>query len=185
MSAVGAKRTRQVGSFLLTSCGRLRCRSEARRIDGSRWTARQLHADVERLAQALARRFAPRERVAIWSPNTPEWAILEFAAVMTGLTLVAVTPAYQAKELRYVLEKSRAAGPFLVREFRGNPMADIAQRFARSNRACAKWPILMITMHSSQPAARLGRCPAEAGLSSGICLGCRTLLAAPRNTKPH
>ncbi|HKD22823.1 MAG TPA: AMP-binding protein, partial [Rhizomicrobium sp.] len=72
---------------------------------GRTWTFRQLHKDAERLAHALASRFSPGERIAIWSPNTPEWAIVEFAAAMAGLTLVTVNPAYQAKELRYVLEQ--------------------------------------------------------------------------------
>ena len=101
------------------------------KLDGSMgraWSTRQLYDDAERLAYALAIRFEPGERIAIWSPNTPEWAILEFATAMAGLTLVTVNPANQAKELRYVLEQSRAAGLFLVREFRGNPMADIARR---------------------------------------------------------
>lgn len=94
---------------------------------GRTWTYRQLLADADRLAQTLTTRFEPGERVAVWSPNTPEWAILEFAAAMAGLTLVTVNPAYQAKELCYVLEQSRSAGLFLVQEFRGNPMRTIAE----------------------------------------------------------
>jgi fatty-acyl-CoA synthase len=101
---------------------------------GRGWTFRQLHEDAERLALALASRFASGERIAVWSPNSPEWAILEFAAARAGLTLVTVNPSYQAKELRYVLAQSRTAGLFLVREFHGNPMADIARQ------ACADLP---------------------------------------------
>jgi fatty-acyl-CoA synthase len=95
---------------------------------GRTWTFRQLHEDADRLAHALVSRFTQGERIAVWSPNTPEWAILEFAAARAGLTLVTVNPAYQVKELRYVLEQSHAAGLFLVREHRGNPMAEIAQQ---------------------------------------------------------
>jgi fatty-acyl-CoA synthase len=100
------------------------------RADGSigrRWTYRELLDDAERLAEALVTRYAPSERIAIWSPNTPEWALLEFAAAMAGLTLVTINPAYQARELAYVLEQSRSVGLFLVREHRGNPMAAIAR----------------------------------------------------------
>lgn len=39
-----------------------------------------------------------------------------------------VNPAYQAKELAYVLKQSRAAGLLLTKEHRGNPMAEIARR---------------------------------------------------------
>jgi fatty-acyl-CoA synthase len=94
---------------------------------GRSWTYGSLLTDSERLADALLSRFAAGERVAIWSPNTPEWAIFEFAAAIAGLTLVTVNPAFQAKELRYVLEQSRAAGLYTARSFRGNPMATIAR----------------------------------------------------------
>jgi len=93
---------------------------------GRRWTLAQLLADAERLARALATRFEPGERVAIWAPNIPEWIIFEFATALAGLTMVTVNPAYRAKELRFVLEQSRSAGLYLTREFRGNPMAEIA-----------------------------------------------------------
>ncbi len=101
---------------------------------GRRWTYRQLLNDVERVAVALATHFAPGERIAVWVPNIPEWTILEFAAALAGLTLVTVNPAYQPKELHYVLAQSRAVGLFLVREYRGNPMADIAKN------VCAELP---------------------------------------------
>jgi fatty-acyl-CoA synthase len=101
---------------------------------GRRWTYRQLLTDVERLAASLATHFAPGERIAVWAPNIPEWTILEFAAGLAGLTLVTVNPAYQPKELHYVLEQSRAVGLFFVREYRGNPMADIARN------VCAELP---------------------------------------------
>ncbi|MBV9330296.1 MAG: AMP-binding protein [Alphaproteobacteria bacterium] len=95
---------------------------------GRRWTFASLAAETERLADALARRFSPDERIAIWAPNIPEWVLTEFAAAHAGLTLVTVNPAYQAKELAFVLSQSRAAGLLLVRDFRGNPMGEIARK---------------------------------------------------------
>lgn len=94
---------------------------------GRRWSYRELLTDAERLAAALASRFAPGEHVVVWAPNIPEWVLMEFASALAGLVLVTANPAYQAKELRYVLEHSGAAGLFLVESYRGNPMADIAQ----------------------------------------------------------
>jgi fatty-acyl-CoA synthase len=97
---------------------------------GRRWSYAGLLRDSERLAQALLSRYRPGERVAVWAPNVPEWVILEYAAGLAGLTLVTANPAYQPRELKYVLEQSRACGLFLVREFRGNPMAAIAAEVA-------------------------------------------------------
>ncbi len=92
---------------------------------GRRWTYAALLADSERLAVALASRFRPGERVVVWAPNSPEWVLMEYACALAGLVLVTANPAYQVRELRYVLEQSGAVALFLVEQFRGNPMAEI------------------------------------------------------------
>jgi fatty-acyl-CoA synthase len=93
---------------------------------GRRWSYAELLADSERLAHALLTRFQPGERIAVWAPNVPEWVIAEFGFALAGIVLVTVNPGYQPRELKYVLEQSRAVGLFLISEFRGNPMAKIA-----------------------------------------------------------
>ena len=87
-----------------------------------RWTYAELLEQSERVARALAARFAPGERVAVWAPNIPEWVILEFGAALAGLVLVTVNPAYRPAELTFVLNQSGTAGIFLMPEFR-SPMA--------------------------------------------------------------
>jgi fatty-acyl-CoA synthase len=87
-----------------------------------RWTFAEMLLDAERVAVGLLARFSPGERVAVWAPNLPEWVLLEFGAALAGMVLVTVNPAYQRHELAYVLGQSGAAGLFLVREWRGNPM---------------------------------------------------------------
>ncbi|MGY1643816.1 AMP-binding protein [Geodermatophilus sp. SYSU D00703] len=89
-----------------------------------RWSYGRLLAESEEAARALLGRFAPGERVAVWANNRPEWVLLEMAAALAGLTLVTVNPALRADELRHVLRQSRASGLFLLREYRGNPMAE-------------------------------------------------------------
>jgi fatty-acyl-CoA synthase len=56
--------------------------------------------------------------------------LLEYAPAPAGITLVTANPAFQARELAYVLKQSKAAGLFLTREHRGNPMAEIAAEAA-------------------------------------------------------
>jgi fatty-acyl-CoA synthase len=90
------------------------------------WTYAELLADSERLAHALLTRFQPGERIAVWAPNIPEWIIAEFGLALAGIVLVTVNPGYQPRELKYVLEQSRAVALFLITEHRGNPMARIA-----------------------------------------------------------
>ncbi|MFB0612270.1 AMP-binding protein [Aurantiacibacter poecillastricola] len=97
---------------------------------GRRWTYAELLHDAERLAKGLATRFQPGERIAVWGPNIPEWVLVEYAAALAGLTLVTVNPAYQKRELDYVLRQSTSVALFLIEEFRGNPMARIAAEVA-------------------------------------------------------
>ena len=93
--------------------------------EGRHWTYAELLKDAERLALALSTRFAPGERLVVWSPNNPEWVLMEYACALSGLVLVTANPAFQARELAYVLEQSGAVALFLVNEFRGNPMGRI------------------------------------------------------------
>ncbi len=100
---------------------------------GRSWTYAELLAQSERLAGALATRFAAGERVVVWAPNVPEWIFMEYACGLAGLVLVTANPSFQASELRYVLEQSGAVGLFMVDAFRGNPMADIAREATSGN----------------------------------------------------
>ena len=101
-------------------------------VPGARrsWTFAELLADAERVARALAARFAKGDRVAVWAPNIPEWVLLEYGAGLAGVVLVTVNPAYQAKELEYVLRQSRSSGIFYLRSFRGNPMEESLRQVA-------------------------------------------------------
>lgn len=86
-------------------------------VDGSapvssrgRWTYAELLGIVERVAQALRRRFEVGERVAVWARSSPEWTIVQLAAAMSGVVLVGVDPAFRPAEVEYVLRQSEAAG---------------------------------------------------------------------------
>lgn len=106
------------------------------RQDGSRgrsWTYGELWEDCQRLALALSSRFAKGEKIVVWSPNSPEWVLMEYAAALSGLVLVTANPSLQVKELRYVLEQSGAVALFHVQEFRGNPMSEIAKLASNGN----------------------------------------------------
>lgn len=59
------------------------------------WSYAERLTDSERLALALAGRFRPRERITVWSPNTPEWVTMEFACALAGIVIVTANPALQ------------------------------------------------------------------------------------------
>ncbi|MCB2112846.1 MAG: AMP-binding protein [Parvularculaceae bacterium] len=99
------------------------------------WTYAELLRDCERLARALASRHKPGARVAVYANNIPEWVLIELACGIAGVTLVTVNPAYQARELKFVLEQSHAEAIYLVESFRGNPMGAIADEAIAGNEA--------------------------------------------------
>lgn len=92
---------------------------------GRKWSYQKLYSDALLVARFLSGRFSSGQRVAIWAPNSPDWVIIEFACALAGLTLVTVNPAFQPKELKYVLEQSGAEAIIYLNEYRGNPMGEI------------------------------------------------------------
>jgi len=61
-------------------------------VTGRRWNYAELLADSEELALALASRFAPGEKVAVWAHNIPEWVLMEYACGLAGLVLAMANP---------------------------------------------------------------------------------------------
>ncbi|MFQ5562586.1 MAG: class I adenylate-forming enzyme family protein [Parvularculaceae bacterium] len=114
---------------------------------GRTWTYRDLLADAERFGRALEHRHGKGARIAVWANNSPEWLLLEFGAALSGVVLVTVNPSYQARELKYALEQSRAEALYYVDSFRGNPMEKIAAE------ACADLPAIrhriLLTDHAA------------------------------------
>ena len=77
---------------------------------GRRWSYKNLYKESLKLAFALSTRFKKGEHVVIWSPNNPEWILIEYAAALSGIVLVTANPALKEKELRYIIENSQAPG---------------------------------------------------------------------------
>jgi len=77
------------------------------RAEAVRLSYRELGAQVDRLARALiAVGLEKGDRVGIWSPNTTEWVLTQFATAKVGAVLVTINPAYRTHELAYVLNQA-------------------------------------------------------------------------------
>jgi fatty-acyl-CoA synthase len=84
-----------------------------------RYTYRQLLDETNRAARALLALGVERgDRVGIWSPNTAEWLITQYAAAKVGAILVNINPAYRLRELEYALNQSGVSVLIAAREFR-------------------------------------------------------------------
>ena len=100
---------------------------------GQSWTYKEIYQKAESLALSLSNKYKKGERIVIWAPNIPEWVFMEYACGLAGLVLVTANPSFQAAELRYVIEQSKAVGLFMVNDYRGNPMEDIAKVATNGN----------------------------------------------------
>ena len=68
------------------------------------WTYHDLMRRVDRLAAGLLSIGVYKgDRVGIWSPNRPEWVLVQFATARIGAILVNINPSYQTSELEYAL----------------------------------------------------------------------------------
>jgi fatty-acyl-CoA synthase len=77
------------------------------RAQGIRLSYRQLGEEVDRLARSLiAAGLEKGDRIGIWSPNTAEWVLVQFATAKIGAVLVNINPAYRTHELTYVLRQA-------------------------------------------------------------------------------
>ncbi len=85
----------------------------------SRWTWAAFDADTTSIAAGfLALGLRRGDRIGIWSPNTAEWALTQFAAAKAGLILVTINPAYRVVELEFALNKAGCAALVTAKAFK-------------------------------------------------------------------
>ena len=74
---------------------------------GLRYTYREFADAVDEVAAGLmAVGVQVGDRVGIWSPNSAEWVLVQYATARIGAILVTINPAYRVAELEYVLNQS-------------------------------------------------------------------------------
>ena len=92
---------------------------------GLRYTYGEFAAAVDEVAAGLmAMDVQVGDRVGIWSPNSAEWVLVQYATARIGAILVTINPAYRTAELEYVLNQSGisvlvAAESFSHSDYRG------------------------------------------------------------------
>ena len=96
-----------------------------------RWTWAELDRHAEAFAAGLlALGLVPGDRIGIWSLNTAEWTLTQFAAAKAGLILVTVNPAYRLVELEFALNKVGCAALVLGPPFKDTDYLGLLQALA-------------------------------------------------------
>ncbi|WP_066368408.1 AMP-binding protein [Neobacillus fumarioli] len=72
-----------------------------------RWTYKEFNEICRQAAKGLMKLGIEKgEHLAVWSTNTPEWLITQFATGKIGAVLVTVNTNYRTSELEYLLKQS-------------------------------------------------------------------------------
>ena len=100
-----------------------------------RWSWGELGRRVDDLAAGLMTLGLERgDRVGIWSPNTSEWTLMQFATAKAGLVLVNVNPAYRRSELEYAMNKVECKALILAPALKTSNYLEIVDDLVKANK---------------------------------------------------
>jgi fatty-acyl-CoA synthase len=100
-----------------------------------RWSWGELGRRVDDLAAGLLTLGLERgDRVGIWSPNTSEWTLAQFATAKAGLVLVNVNPAYRRAELEYAMNKVECKALILAPALKTSNYLEIVQDLVKDKK---------------------------------------------------
>ena len=121
-----------IGCLFDDACARLGDREAlVVRHQKIRWSYQELRRQVDALAAGLlALGLKPGDRVGIWSPNSAEWVLTQFATAKAGLILVNINPAYRLGELEYALNKVGCTALITAASFKTSDYIEMLHRLA-------------------------------------------------------
>ena len=123
----------------------------------ARLTYGQLHDQVDRLACGLMRLGLKRgERIGIWSQNSLEWVLTQFATAKAGLVMVNINPAYRRAELEYALNKVDCRALILAPVFKSSNYLEMLCDLAPELATQAPGPLRAARLPALQYVIRMG-----------------------------
>ncbi len=82
--------------------------------------------EVERAAKGLIKMGIEKgDRVALWSPNIPEWIVGQLALAKVGAILVPIVPSASPSDLRFLLEQSESRAIIMARGLEDEEYVDM------------------------------------------------------------
>ena len=101
------------------------------------------------------------DRVGIWSPNSLEWCITQFATAKIGAILVCLNPAYRLTELAYALNKVECTAIVTAEKFKSSCYLDMLQQLAPEISTSAPGELKAKQLPSLRHLIRIGEEPSK------------------------
>lgn len=96
-----------------------------------RWTYRELWQQVEKVATGLlALGVRSGDRVGIWSPNSIEWSLVQYATARIGAVMVCLNPAYRPHELEFAINNVGVKYLVMAESFKQSDYVQMIQELA-------------------------------------------------------
>jgi fatty-acyl-CoA synthase len=93
-----------------------------------RYTFQEFDQRVDEVAKGLlALGLQKGDRVGMYAPNRPEWALVEYACMRADLILVNVNPAFQEHDLDYALNLVEVKALVMAESFSKSNYVDIVR----------------------------------------------------------
>jgi fatty-acyl-CoA synthase len=121
-----------IGQFFDDACAKWASRPAlVVRHQNVRLSYAELRHAVDKLATGLLTLgLEPGDRIGIWSPNTSEWVLTQFATAKAGLILVNINPSYRVAELEYALNKVGCKALILAERFKSSDYVGMLRELA-------------------------------------------------------
>ena len=129
-----------LGGVLRSTAARFPGRSALAWADGdglATLTYGEMLAEAERIAHWLLARAQPGDRIAPWSRNSVEWALLEFGAALAGMVVAAWNPGWTDFECAHALELTEPVLVLAGLDTRGISLLERAVAIAGAERVVA------------------------------------------------
>lgn len=134
------------------------------RADGADLSFSQLQSQVKRFAAALVSAgVQPRDRVAIWAPNSTEWIVAVLGLLHAGATLVPINTRFKGPEAAGILGRAHVRALVTVTDFLGNDYPALL----RSSGVELPDLGLVVVAHGPVPPGAVGWDPFLAGGEAG------------------
>ena len=104
---------------------------------GHRYSYQDLSHEIDRAARGfLSRGIRPGDKIALWSPNVPEWIVTFLGLAKIGAITVPIDPAAAIDNLYYILKQSESRGLIVTDN------ADSGNMLATASKAKSDIPLL-------------------------------------------